>query len=554
MIRGLMRTLKTLLLLVSVLVVTVPFLNKPIHIDDTVVLWVTENILNDPLDPFAGEMDWSGHLMPLWESTTNPPFVSYYLAPFAAISDYSERVLHLAMIPFYLLMGWGMLWLSGRFGNRSGLPLLFLLSSCAVIVSGNVMRDVPGAALAAAGVALFIRGVDENKQLSAGFGTFLCGLALLAKYSAAITLPVLVLYALLQRRLYFLFWIFVPVAMLVLWCLHNQWIYGGVHIFYLLFERDAPSGIPWQDRFLEGLVVLGAILFLFPIALWEVIKHHRNLLLVFIGVASAATLLGVFSFYGSRVDWVFYVWAAAGVILLAVAAAQGLGEFSADDFFLLSWAVVIVGFSVVIIPFQAVRHLIPALPPLILILFRFLDGPGSRRDTPALSAARPKPLSSVFLVTLLIVQAAVGIAVQLADYEYAATYRDFASKIEEQKALEGQRIWYVGHWGWMFYAERAGLTQLHRDGPYPQSGDFLIWPRRVHIGDVFDENDVRSRLQLTRQTTYPARWPLRTMSLQTRAGFYATVRGLLPYRSAFDIPLEVIEIYRVGSAPSLHRH
>ena len=64
--------------------VTLPFLDKAFHIDDVFFHHVTLNILADPLDPYAGEIDWWHQPMSLFRSDSNPPLLNYYLAPFAA--------------------------------------------------------------------------------------------------------------------------------------------------------------------------------------------------------------------------------------------------------------------------------------------------------------------------------------------------------------------------------------------------------------------------------------------------------------------------------------
>ncbi|MCS7066616.1 MAG: hypothetical protein NZL85_10160, partial [Fimbriimonadales bacterium] len=87
---------------------------KPVHIDDTVVLHVAQNILKEPLHPFAGEFFWLEEPQPLAQVTTNPPLVSYWLAPFIALGGYREWVLHLAFVPFMALLGWGMYRLTAR--------------------------------------------------------------------------------------------------------------------------------------------------------------------------------------------------------------------------------------------------------------------------------------------------------------------------------------------------------------------------------------------------------------------------------------------------------
>ena len=142
-----------LILLVLAAAVTLPFLNKPVHIDDTFVLTVSERILETPLDPFRGVIDWFGHEMPVWKATTNPPFLSYYLAPLAALSDFDESVLHLGMLPFYLVLILGIFWLGRRFTSKPWWVTGFAFLSIPFLVSGNLMRDVPAAALLTAGSA-----------------------------------------------------------------------------------------------------------------------------------------------------------------------------------------------------------------------------------------------------------------------------------------------------------------------------------------------------------------------------------------------------------------
>ena len=88
-----MRRRPVLLLMLLVLGLVLPFVDKPVHIDDTFVLHITDQILRTPLDPFGAEIDWFGHVMPIWRATTNPPLVSYWLAPVvAAFGDSDGRL------------------------------------------------------------------------------------------------------------------------------------------------------------------------------------------------------------------------------------------------------------------------------------------------------------------------------------------------------------------------------------------------------------------------------------------------------------------------------
>jgi len=522
-----------------VLAVTVPFLNKPFHIDDTFVLHVTDNILRSFWDPFTGEIDWFGYELEVWKATTNPPLLSYYLAPFAWLSDYSEIVLHTSMLLFFLLLAFAMQFLAGRFVSAGYWPLLFMITSVAVVVSGNVMRDVPGAALGVAGVACFIGGSDRDSKGLLALGAVLAGLAILTKYSAAVVLPVMAFYVLCRGKINHLGWLLLSFLVVGAWCLHNWLMYGQVHMLYLFLERRSTGSALWQDKLFGALTVLGSSCLLFPALLAETLRRRLWLLLAVNVVLVAGTVFGIGRFLGIEPDFEYLFWAVAGVLAFSIPVLAVLLQknWSRDSLFLVVWCAGVVGFSIVMVPFQAVRHLIPALPPLLLLSFRYL----------ATSEEFWFRGRRYLLIFLLMIQLAIAGIVHLADYEYAASYRQFAERVSE----DGRSFWYVGHWGWKFYADRAGFRELHRDGPYPSSGDLLLWPKKVHIGRVFQNGlGLPDRLQLVSEDIYEGTIPVRTMDGDCAAGFYSIGRGNLPFRVFPGGPVEVMRVYRVREVES----
>ena len=523
------------ILIVSVLsfVLAVPFLNKPFHIDDTVVLQIAENIIESPGDPLGGKIDWLGHEETVWKVTTNPPLVSYYLAPFALVSGFSEIVLHFAFLPFYWLFGFAVFSLAKRFNKDPWFPFLFLVSSSAVLVSGNVMRDIPAAGLATAGIAGLVYGSDRNDWRLGCAGASLMGLSILAKYPLAMLVLPIGLYLMLRRKPCQVIWLLIPGAMVLLWCLFTALQYGMAHPLYLLLEKSSNSNIMWQDKFFSAVLIHGSALFLVPILLWVGIRR-RQIGWVGGGILSALGLvIWSMGFYDRPFDLEFSFWLGLGGVMLCMAFA-GAGNFrSPDSVLLLSWLVIPLVFSVFFIPFQAVRHQLPVLVPLLLLVFRYLEESGIDGLRKGLAA-------------LLVLQLGVALLVHSADYEYAATYRDFAIRASALTDELGGQVWYVGHWGWKYYADRAGFRQLHRDGPFPQDGDILLWPAKVHTGDVFSKlRRIRDRLGLVETMTYEANIPLRTMSGDVRAGFYAVIRQRIPYRFDWSSPLEVFRVYQV---------
>ncbi len=521
----------------SALLVTLPFLNKPVHIDDTFVLHVATRILDAPWDPFGGEINWFGHVLPVWEATTNPPFLSYWLAPAAALGGYGEVWMHLVVVPFHVLFACAMFGLARRFCARPWPPTLFLIGSIPFLVSGNLMRDVPAAALATAGVMLTVLGMDRRSARHSALGGVLLGLAILTKYSAAVLLPVLAVYMMFVRRPREIAWMGIPVAILGLWCVHTWVVYGRPHPWYLYLERSAVSGISWEDKLFGALAILGGGLLVAPAVAAGLIRSGARSF-VYLG-CGLAVLVGWWAlrFYRVDFDLELLLWMGFGLILMVAATRTALSSPNAESLFLLAWLAAAVVFSVVLVPFQAVRHLILALPPLLLLLFRGMeihwDGSRGFRG---------------LCLALLGAQLGLGLLVQAADYEYAATYRDFARRVSRDFDAEPGRIWFVGHWGWKFYARRAGFEMMHRDGPFPREGDLLLWPEKVHVGDAFGRSaELRERLELAHSVVYPGRIPLRTMSIEAEAGFYAVIRRRIPFRFNASSPLEIMRVYRVGA-------
>lgn len=249
--------------LAAALAVGLPFLNKPFHIDDPFVLRVAEQICRDPLRPFSAEFNWFSDPEPIFDITTNPPFLSYWLAPVLAVFGPSEIALHLAMLPFLIVLAAASAWLSLRFAGGSIWPVLFIVFSPAVVVSTNIMRDVPATALATAAVALFVAGTDRDSWGRVVAGGFLAGLAMVTKYSALILVVVLAFYPLVQRKPRFLAGLVVGLGVLGCWYLQNHLVHGRVHFFYLMSKSGA-APIDWVNKLTASLVITGASFFLLP--------------------------------------------------------------------------------------------------------------------------------------------------------------------------------------------------------------------------------------------------------------------------------------------------
>lgn len=548
---------EALALLALAAALTLPFLTKAFHVDDTYYLRISENVLANPLDPFAGTIDWWDRPLPIWELASNPPLLAYYLAPVAAWSGFGEPALHLAMLPFLWLLGLSVLVLARRFSGSPWLAVLFVTTSAGVMASVNVMRDVPVMALASAAVACVVVGTDRSdwRRVALGFG--IAGLALLTRFNALLLLPLLVLYPLLKARLRLALWVILPLGLLGLWCVHNWFVYGEVQLIAQLQRGHNRPGRSWANNLCTLPVVVGSLLFLSPALVWRATASRDRVMLAGVAGAMVLAALGTWLFLGSAADAQFWLWSVLGSSLIGACLAVGLRGASpllrdprhhaaGDALFLLAWLGIQLVFAVWFVPFQAVRHLLPALPPLVLLALR---GLGSRTGT---SEGGMQGAQRGLLMTLVGLQAAVAFAVAVADSDYAESYRDFARHARARIASEAGDVWFLGEWGWLYYAEREGLHKLHTTGPYPAVGDILIIPANVAKGSVLKRLPrLAKRLHKVDEVHYAGRTPLRTMH-RSGAGFYALYARLprggpasVPYRWLPGSAVETFEIHEM---------
>jgi len=529
---------------VCALAAGLPILNKAFTIDDTPVLTIARQITEDPLRPFSCEINWHNDPQPMFETTTNPPLLSYVLAPLVAAWGLNEIVLHIPMVIFLLIGAVAMVALSLRFTPGSLWPLLFVLSTPAVVVSSNLMRDVPAMALSAASVAAFVWGSDRRDRRLLALGAILAGFAMLTKYSSLVLFAVLGLYPLLRRRPRDLLWLLIPAAMIGMWSLHNIVVHGRTHLAFLGRNRFDEKGFSRAAKFLSLTTIIGSLIWLWPVAfIHDVIRRGRlrGVVWVIAPVAAAGTFL-VIRHTEPLATLTFFLWAAAGGSLLVwvlweavsvVWAGEGNSSKRTDNLFLLWWLACCIGVAVFGVFFQAVRHLLPALPALVLLVVAFVHRSGlEKRLRPVLTAG-------------VVLQVGLSAAIGIADAQFADASRSFMKNELPRLRQTGEEVWFCGNWGFRAYAEAAGLKDALFRPPVPPEGSLLIWPVTTHKS-LFNP-ELKRRLRLFEEHAYSGTLPIRTMS--RTAGFYSTVRWKTPFRVTAE-PKEIIRVYKVGPAPT----
>ncbi|MBI3466027.1 MAG: glycosyltransferase family 39 protein [Planctomycetes bacterium] len=174
---------------------------------------------------------------------------------------------------------------------------------------------------------------------------------------------------------------------------------------------------------------------------------------------------------------------------------------SEEEFLLWLWLGLVLAFNIFAVPFLAARHLLPGLPPLVWLVLRRLDQQSGPTATPG---------SGRLLGWTTFLTAACGFLAAKADYDFAEWYRHMAVDVASRSAAGGRlkekQLWFTGHWGWPYYAERVGLKPFLPSRFEVHAGDFLLMPVLQTWTAIPDE--LHPNLQGRMETIKPKPWPL----------------------------------------------
>jgi len=185
--------------------------------------------------------------------------------------------------------------------------------------------------------------------------------------------------------------------------------------------------------------------------------------------------------------------------------------------------------------FAATRYLLFLAPPVILLVLK-LSAPVARQAALVVALA-----ANLFFTVLL----AVG------DLEAASVYRNTArGEIRSRLENEKGRFYFVGHWGFQYYAEKIGGAVIDKlNPPILSAGDLIViaktpWPEKLDP-PVVPGLDVE-----TSTLAVKSLWPVRTVSCAGGINFYGNaISGcvrptFLPFGFSSE-PLETFLMYRM---------
>ena len=473
--------------------VTVANAVKPVTVDDTAYLIYARQFAAHPADPYGFSVFWYAAPEPAM-NVLAPPVVPYWLACGYSLFGDHIALLKLWLFPFVLLLAWALRALLVRFARgteHTALPLLML--SPAVLPTVNLMLDVPAVALALAAVELFIRAAPRGNWWLAALAGLVGGLAMQTKY-IAFAAPVAVAWFGLTHRRPGLAALAVGVSVAVFagW---EQWLvqkYGESHFWHHARAAAEPPADGANrlaafahDKFTMLILLSGHVGCLavgVGLLAGSALRVSRRWLAGTavawgIGFVLIATLPQRWTVFGEHTRTATAFWQASGVVafsavalcavVLLVRVKRGLGiRANADTWFLAGWLVIEVVAAMGLTPFPAARRVIGVTLVMGLVAARAASRVGRR-----FPARRPPRW--VFAVGIF-----AGIAVAAVD-----TFDAFPEKDCAELAAEATRdrppeatVWYVGHWGFQHYCERAGMQPLIARVTVVRAGDFVVLP------------------------------------------------------------------------------
>lgn len=517
------------ILVVTVLLLTVPFINMAFHWDDRDFIEQARVAARDPLKFHLEDYSSRGRFFERYPFR-HPPLISWYLGPIIRAGGESEPLLHSAYLIFPLIAAVSMYSLSRRFTRQPlAASLLFIFTPGFLVMSHTLMGNLPGVSFWLLASALFIWGVDrcDWKLLSAS------GLATAASimiFAQGITLlPILFTYAVINRKinLRILATFLIPVVTYAAWR------------FYISNRYGKPPAISYRVDFnaetqMRSLIVfIGGSIF-FPLA--AIIAFLRRKIDILIAFALVPPLVTWASFYFvargdlSLIQGIQLAFlAVAGFSIIYGMFSRSVAEAwkliknrtgSTDAIFLLVWflSVAAIYAGTTTVPFVSVRHILPLFAPVILVFMR---------QTETLGLKMPG-LRKTFILTTLVLTLAGGLAVSIADYRLAGIYRSVAKQAGDDYADSRVKVWALGEFGMRYYMEKEGFEYLGINS-VASPGDLVFYSEVNGRGVVapLPEGFYKPVSRWDVEDSFP----FRSMNPWSGAGFYGNLMGPLPFNT-----------------------
>lgn len=513
-----------------------PFINKAVHIDDSLFVWAAEQIIKHPGDFYGFDVNWYGTVESMAAVNCNPPATSYLLAGAIAAFGEHEFVLHGVMMLVAFAAAAGIFQLAKLWCDRPLLATFIALGAPVFLVSATtLMCDLPMLAAWVWSVVLWERALKDGKAAQYLGAALLASLAVMTKYSALTLLPLLPILAVARKRSLgaWLLWLVVPVLVVGLYQMGTAKLYGhGLITAAADYASETRFGMTggWLNKLVIGLAYAGGCLLPVSFFAWRLWPRRA----VMWGAATVVSISFAIVFagglgqqFGGWFQLQMAVLMAGGIHLFLVAFAELWRRRDIASLMLLLWGGSVFLFASVLNWTVSARSFLPLAPAAGILVVRSLAGT---------EISEPGPARFGLLVAFSL---AFSLTVAVADMALANSGRTAAGLISSIPSGSDSRLCFEGHCGFQFYLQKAGGLSVDFSRTVLKPGQILVVPSNNSNLLGPDSRDVDSGTELK----VPACTWLSTVNGETGAGFYGA-GGWLPFVVG-PVPPERYFVYRI---------
>ncbi len=473
----------------------------------------------------SGMINWNDDPTPLY-THNQPPLFFFTLALVSSFVGTSEIWLHLYLSAFTLLALICFYQLTVLLNVKRNIILLLLFGlSPALVVNQNLMTDIPILAILLASACLIIRAARDNPSRNYFFAALILGLGLLIKYSILPVVVVLLFIILLRKHYSQLGFVLIPLLILALWSVWNLIEFGSVHFL------DRPKGEIHINRFWSFMACMGSVvIFTLPFikGVFSRLPHKiiTSLFIFILLLPFPVFLLNLFSpkgfdlllnyfFIGN--GFVIYI----GVFYLFIPRLRKnfASYIQSPEFVILLYLGALSLFIALFAPFMATRHILLIIPFVLLFGGVYFDRATVWVNGISLSI-------SIFL----------AVALGLSDYAYADYYRKMAEQISLPR---NTTTWTRGHWGWQWYANKAGMRTFSTNNSQVKKDDYMVFPGDIPLQALNKKVKLTPVDKLWKQPDWYT-----FFSVSNYGSLYSNSMKIPPWSFSAK-PIDTVYIYRV---------
>ena len=515
------------------LILTSLNISKAIHIDDAGHLEIAKHIIEDPLKPMSGHVNWEDSKESI-HKLNQPHLFFYLLAAFIYFVSGNEIMMHAFVSLFALACAVLFFFLAARINKETSPYFLVLLClGPAFIASQNIMVDIPMLSLWLSYLYLIFMDIENNKPIYLAGAAVMASCAILIKYYSMILLPVLVIYVAVQKQWQRLWVLVIPAAAILGWSLFNYYDYGGVHLLGREIRHITIASI--KDNTINWFIGLGAIAPFTIIMIPRMLKNRAGWLIL------GLSIIASFIYYSKRIAFpnamLGAIFMGNGVFALLCSMSMAWRVYRENKIEGAQYIIVVLlclilssmTFILLFAPFMAVRHILPVVPAILLIMALYLGNIGKK-----------------FITVITILTMFMGVSLAISDWQYADVYRSYAKNIAGNIGTRAD-VWYAGHWGWQWYARKEGMKEYDAKSTTFVMNDYLVVPSAIHKQSIRDDHRDTLIHVSTIRVESGLSTRIRTMMIEPNGGYYyySYTKGSMPW-TITDSPLEEFKIYRIG--------